>query len=244
MVYRGHVEKGVVILDDPVTLPEGLSVTVEPSASGQQQAALDESGETLGQKLLKTCRKGHWVAVRFGREPRPLFVRNPQEMKSVFADTSDHLALWRRWTDLRLYEVSVFGTMIRPGVRRGLKMVGTRFHQNSRRLSTVPSIAESMESSSEIIPMAEISPFNRFMGPAWPDRFGQWIAEWSRRHLANPIRTLSLFTGAGGLDIGFHEAGFHAVEMVDFESGSSRRLRPTAACSAFSATCAPLHGRA
>ena len=65
--------------------------------------------------------------------------------------------------------------------------------------------------------MAQVLPFNRFMGPAWPDRFGQWIAEWSKRHLAHPIRTLSLFTGAGGLDIGFHQAGFQAVEMVEFD---------------------------
>lgn len=57
MVYRGHVEKGVVILDDAVTLPEGLAVTVEPSAGGQRQPASDESGQTLGQKLLKHAGK-------------------------------------------------------------------------------------------------------------------------------------------------------------------------------------------
>jgi hypothetical protein len=28
MVYRGHVKQGVVVLDDPVTLPEGASVEV------------------------------------------------------------------------------------------------------------------------------------------------------------------------------------------------------------------------
>jgi hypothetical protein len=29
MVYDGHVEKGVVVVDDPVVLPEGLKVKVE-----------------------------------------------------------------------------------------------------------------------------------------------------------------------------------------------------------------------
>ena len=33
MTYRGHVNNGVVVLDDAVTLPEGLSVRVEPAES-------------------------------------------------------------------------------------------------------------------------------------------------------------------------------------------------------------------
>ena len=57
MVYRGHVERGVVVLDDPVILPDGLEVRVEPSVAGQQEPALDENGETLGQKLLKHAGK-------------------------------------------------------------------------------------------------------------------------------------------------------------------------------------------
>jgi len=32
-----------------------------------------------------------------------------------------------------------------------------------------------------------------------------------------PIRTLSLFTGAGGLDIGFHQAGYEIVACVEIE---------------------------
>lgn len=58
---------------------------------------------------------------------------------------------------------------------------------------------------------------NRFTGPLWPDHFGEWLANWSNRKLSEPIRTVSLFTGAGGLDIGFHQAGFHAIEMVEFD---------------------------
>ena len=33
-----------------------------------------------------------------------------------------------------------------------------------------------------------------------------------------PIRTLSLFSGAGGLDIGFHDAGFEIVDVVELEA--------------------------
>jgi hypothetical protein len=57
MVYRGHVRKGVVVLDDSVTLPEGLAVSVEPSITGQEIPGIDQNGETLGQKLMKHAGK-------------------------------------------------------------------------------------------------------------------------------------------------------------------------------------------
>ncbi len=57
MTYHGHVEKGVVVLDDLVTLPEGLAVIVEPFPVGKQESARDEHGETLGQRLLKHAGK-------------------------------------------------------------------------------------------------------------------------------------------------------------------------------------------
>jgi hypothetical protein len=57
MVYRGHVEKGVVVLDDSVTLPEGLEVSIEPSGGGEESPLLDENGQTLGQKLMKHAGK-------------------------------------------------------------------------------------------------------------------------------------------------------------------------------------------
>ena len=53
IIYRGHVKNGVVVLDDVVTLPEGLSVNVECVAGETVPAARHEGGETLGQKLLK-----------------------------------------------------------------------------------------------------------------------------------------------------------------------------------------------
>lgn len=51
---------------------------------------------------------------------------------------------------------------------------------------------------------------------AWWDRFGESI----RQHAVDAgdtIRTLSLFSGAGGLDIGFHDAGFEIVEAVELD---------------------------
>lgn len=57
MTYRGHVANGVVVLDEPVTLPEGLAVIVEPSPAGKQESARDEHTETLGQRLLRHAGK-------------------------------------------------------------------------------------------------------------------------------------------------------------------------------------------
>ena len=57
MVYRGHVRNGVVVLDEPVTLPEGLVVNVEPSPMEQQEVAHDNASETLGQKLMNYAGK-------------------------------------------------------------------------------------------------------------------------------------------------------------------------------------------
>lgn len=57
MVYNGHVEKGVVVFDGPVSLPEGLKVQIEPAPAGQHEVAIDDNAETLGQKLLKHAGK-------------------------------------------------------------------------------------------------------------------------------------------------------------------------------------------
>ena len=57
MVYRGHVRNGVVVLDDPVALPEGLEVCIEVPPPAPGQSVLDENGQTLGRKLLKHAGK-------------------------------------------------------------------------------------------------------------------------------------------------------------------------------------------
>lgn len=50
-----------------------------------------------------------------------------------------------------------------------------------------------------------------------PDEFGKALYKWSKSELSEPINTLCLFSGAGGLDIGFHDAGFNVVECVELE---------------------------
>lgn len=57
MMYRGHVKNGVVVLDDSVQLPEGAEVRIEVSGQTPAQAAPDEKGQTLGQRLLKHAGK-------------------------------------------------------------------------------------------------------------------------------------------------------------------------------------------
>ena len=42
--------------------------------------------------------------------------------------------------------------------------------------------------------------------------------------IKNKIMTLSLFAGAGGLDIGFHKAGFDIVACVEIEPVSTDSL--------------------
>lgn len=53
--------------------------------------------------------------------------------------------------------------------------------------------------------------------PAWPDKFGKTIRKWLSNNSIKPIKTLSLFSGAGGLDIGFTDIGFDIVSSVEIE---------------------------
>lgn len=53
--------------------------------------------------------------------------------------------------------------------------------------------------------------------PAWPDQFGLAVKKWLADNNIAPIRTLSLFSGAGGLDIGFSDVGFDIVDSVEIE---------------------------
>lgn len=61
-------------------------------------------------------------------------------------------------------------------------------------------------------------------GSGWPDRFGTALRKWLRKQNQQPITTLSLFTGGGGLDIGFADAGFHSLEMVEIERKYTKTL--------------------
>lgn len=51
----------------------------------------------------------------------------------------------------------------------------------------------------------------------WPDHFGSAVAEWLSESGHVRPRTLSLFSGGGGLDIAFHDCGFEIVEAVELE---------------------------
>ncbi len=61
--------------------------------------------------------------------------------------------------------------------------------------------------------------------PIWPDKFGQSVRQWLADHQSVPIKILSLFSGGGGLDIAFHDAGFEAIQMVEIDPRYSETLR-------------------
>lgn len=50
-----------------------------------------------------------------------------------------------------------------------------------------------------------------------PDEFGRAIKEWSKETVLQPINIVALFSGAGGLDIGFCDTGFSLIESVELE---------------------------
>lgn len=60
--------------------------------------------------------------------------------------------------------------------------------------------------------------------PAWPDFFGKAIKDYLKENNIPGIRTLSLFSGAGGLDIGFNDVGFDIIEAVEIEQKFCRTL--------------------
>lgn len=64
-------------------------------------------------------------------------------------------------------------------------------------------------------------------GPGWPDRFGLAVQAWLTER--EPIPTLSLFSGGGGLDIAFSQVGFHPVQMVEIERKYTETLAANAA---------------
>ena len=64
--------------------------------------------------------------------------------------------------------------------------------------------------------------------PAWPDRFGKAMRQWLGQQNHSPIKTLSLFSGGGGLDIAFHDCGFDIVAMVELEAKYVRTLEQNA----------------
>jgi DNA (cytosine-5)-methyltransferase 1 len=49
------------------------------------------------------------------------------------------------------------------------------------------------------------------------DHFGLTLRRWASSKISRPIHVLSLFSGAGGLDIGFHDAGFTIHTMIEID---------------------------
>lgn len=73
----------------------------------------------------------------------------------------------------------------------------------------------------------------------WRDEFGAALRAWSRSNFS-PVRTLSLFSGGGGLDIGFHDAGFQIVEMVEIEKRYIQTLEKNSSGGGLLASSRPL----
>ena len=48
MAYRGHIENGTVVLDEPVAVPEGTAVTVEPLESVPVPTLAEQLGDVIG----------------------------------------------------------------------------------------------------------------------------------------------------------------------------------------------------
>ena len=63
---------------------------------------------------------------------------------------------------------------------------------------------------------------------AWPDQFGESLKKYLIEKDHQPIPTLSLFSGGGGLDIAFHDAGFGIAEMIELEEKYVKTLKENA----------------
>jgi predicted DNA-binding antitoxin AbrB/MazE fold protein len=64
---RGHVENGMVVLDDPVKLPEGTKVRVDLIDDEQKASLSNDQEPSLGQKLLKFAGKAEGLPPDFAR---------------------------------------------------------------------------------------------------------------------------------------------------------------------------------
>jgi len=62
----------------------------------------------------------------------------------------------------------------------------------------------------------------------WTDDFGDALHTCMKNILAAPIKTLSLFSGGGGLDIAFRDCGFHALQMIEMNARYVETLKANA----------------
>ena len=87
MVYRGHVENGMIQLEEAVVLPEGAEVRVEVAAGKDE---FDPDALPIEDKLrpiVRGCSQGGVGPVAGGpdRPPGPLHLRDAKVMYKVFA---------------------------------------------------------------------------------------------------------------------------------------------------------------
>ena len=66
--------------------------------------------------------------------------------------------------------------------------------------------------------------FNIEEKAGWPDHFGTAFYNWYASQNVAKIKTLSLFSGGGGLDIAFHDMGFNIFECIEIEKKFSDSL--------------------
>lgn len=52
----------------------------------------------------------------------------------------------------------------------------------------------------------------------WTDNFGKSLRQYLTQQGVTPVKTLSLFSGGGGLDIAFHDSGFEIIQMIELEA--------------------------
>jgi len=79
MTYRGRVKGGVVVVDEPATLPEGAEVRIEVTSSGSEEPVGDENGQTLGQKLLQYAGKATGLPADASRNLDHYLYGSPKE---------------------------------------------------------------------------------------------------------------------------------------------------------------------
>jgi DNA (cytosine-5)-methyltransferase 1 len=90
-------------------------------------------------------------------------------------------------------------------------------------LSWLESLEADKSSSSYFIKLLHLFDITDNL-PGWPDAFGSALKAWVKDTLHVPIRTLSLFSGGGGLDIAFHDAGFNVTHMIEIDSRYAETL--------------------
>lgn len=83
-------------------------------------------------------------------------------------------------------------------------------------------------SNDEVWPDCLFKQLNIVQKSGWPDLFGAAMQQWIEASKIKKIPTLSLFSGGGGLDIAFSDAGFEIIEQVEIDPRFSSTLSKNA----------------